>query len=366
MKKIGLVTYYKSYNYGVWLQAFSTLRFLKNRGYDAELIAYSNPYEDSKLKYAYKEGGRNCGYITSFLKSILFGKVRYYKKGFKRNMHKYYSITDREFSYVEEMQELKYDVLAVGSDQVWNPEITNGLEKAFLLEFGKADKRISIASSLGSKPLAIEDKKRLAQVLNGFDAVSVRENFAKECLQPVCRKEIKVLADPTFLLSREEWIDSIAKESKYYNTEEKYILTYFVSKDKSTEKCINLVRGYGKGMGLPVWAVQFSSYFSEAVERKILGASIGDFIALIMNAQVVITDSFHGAALSINMKQNFVACVNSENPVRTENLLSQVDLLNRINMEYTSYEEIDYSEKYSKVEALRNDSQEWIVRELER
>lgn len=359
--KIGIVTFFKSYNYGVWFQAYATQKFLELQGYNVEMINYSNSYEKKKTNISYKEGDRAIGYLTSLIKSILFGKVRYYNKGFRKYINDCYRLTEKEYTNVAQMSELVYDVLVVGSDQVWNPQITNGLDKVFLLQFGKAGKRISIASSLGSKALPPSDKEQLIHALESFNGISVREEFAREYLQNESSKTIKVLCDPTFLLTRNQWIESVAKKSEYYNIKDKYILTYFVSNEKRKSTNINLIKEYSKKLNLPVWAIQFSTYFSDGVDKKILGASIFDFIALLLKAELVITDSFHGAALSANMNKDFVAIANTENPVRTQNLLSKIGLLDRINLPPDQYSDIDYSSVNEKISAIRRDSQEWII-----
>lgn len=363
--KIGIVTFFKSYNYGVWLQAYATQKFLEFQGYDAEMINYSNIYEKKKTRRAYKEGDRSIGYLTSFLKSILFGKVRYYNRGFRRHINECYNLSDREYSDVSELLNVSYDVLVVGSDQVWNPQITNGLDKVFLLQFGNARKRLSIASSLGSNLLSDYEKNQLIQALKSFDGISVREEFAYEYLQKELKTSIKVISDPTFLITRDQWIENVAKKSRYYGINDKYILTYFVSNEKRKSSNIELIKNYSERFGLPVWAIQFSSYFSEGVDKKILGASIFDFIALLNNAEIVITDSFHGAALSVNINKDFVTIVNTENPVRIHNLLSKIELLERINLQPDNYSKIDYTTVNEKISAIRRDSQEWIIRMIE-
>lgn len=364
--KIGIVTFFKSYNYGVWLQAYATQKFLELHGYDAEIINYSNCYEKQKLKYSYKEKDRVLGYATSLLKSVLFGKVHYYNKGFKRYINDCYHLSNREYTDVSQLKNIDYDTLIVGSDQVWNPRITNGLDEVFLLQFGNAGKRMSVASSLGSKLLPEADKNQLVHALQTFDGISVREEFARDYLQDELDKQIKVLADPTFLLSGEQWIENLAQKSKYYRISDKYILTYFVSNEKRKSSNIDMVKQYSQKFGLPVWAIQFSTFFSESVDKKILGASIYDFIALLHGAELVITDSFHGAALSSNLNKNFVAIANTENPVRTQNLLSKIGLLERINLQPDQYTEIDYGPVNDKVSEIRGDSQSWIINTIEK
>lgn len=363
--EIGIVTFFKSYNYGVWLQAYATQKYLELQGYNVEMINYSNSYEKLKTRMSYKEGDRTIGYLTSFFKSLLFGKVRYYNKGFRNHINECYRLSKKEYTDVAQMSDVSYDILIVGSDQVWNPKITNGLDQVFLLQFGNAKKRMSIASSLGSKELSPSDKGQLVQALQSFDGISVREEFAREYLQKEIDQLIKVLCDPTFLITRNQWIEFVAKKSKYYNVQDKYILTYFVSNEKRKDNNIVLVKEYSKKFNLPVWAIQFSTYFSDGVDKKILGASMFDFIALLLRAELVITDSFHGTALSANLNKNFIAIANTENPVRTQNLLSKIGLLDRINLSPRQYTDINYSLVNEKITAIRRDSQEWITEMIE-
>ena len=78
MKTVGIVTYFKSYNYGVWLQAYATERFFEKEGFDAYIINYANRLENQTTKLAFKEKNRISGYFISFLKAIIFGRVTYY------------------------------------------------------------------------------------------------------------------------------------------------------------------------------------------------------------------------------------------------------------------------------------------------
>lgn len=363
MRRIGIVTFFKSYNYGVWLQAYATQKYLLKNGFDVEIIDYTNPYDDNKLKYSYKEGNSMKGYITSFIKSFLFGKVRYYNKGFKRYFHEFYDLSNQHFSDVKDMNILKYDCLIAGSDQIWNPETTNGkLDMGFLLQFGNVKKRISYATSIGSNSVRSEDQKIFEQVFHSFNAISVREEFAARELQAFTDKNIKVVCDPTFLLDKEDWLEfSKLNATITISDNVKYILTYFISSDKYNDRYINLVKSYSDKFELPVYAIQFSSYYSSGCDRKILGASIADFIKLINNAEIVITDSFHGAALSINLQKNFIAIENRANPVRTRYLLQQLEITDRIDMSEGEYTEIDYDHVTIKMEEMRMESKEWFL-----
>ena len=361
MKKIGIVTFFKANNFGVCLQAFATYEFIRRNGYDVEIINYINPYEHRIFKWAYKEGGRAIGYISSLAKNILLGKKHYYKRGFS-HVTDHYDLSCGEHKAKDTMNALEYDVLVAGSDQIWNPQITGGLDEVFLLQFGQAQKRISLASSLGSQELKDTDKENFTRALKNFSAISVREEFAKQCLQPLTEKEIKVLMDPTFLFCRNEWLNMLGKASKYYNSNEKYILTYFIASNKADYQ--QRVKAYADKLGLPVWSIQFSNYHWKVSSKRILGASIEDFIALVSNAALILTDSFHGTAFSLNLQKDFVPFRHSANPLRIIDLLQKLGIGERLDMAASEYQNVNYSLVNPKLEGLREDSKNWVLHAL--
>lgn len=114
MKRIGIVTFFQSYNYGVWFQAYATQAFLRGRGYDAQIVNYSNLHDDEKLKMAFKGKNSYMGYLISFAKNILFGGMHYYRKGFKKHLNTFYSLSSEHCTQIENLSDLHYDVLVAG------------------------------------------------------------------------------------------------------------------------------------------------------------------------------------------------------------------------------------------------------------
>ncbi len=362
MKKVGIVTFFKANNFGVCLQALATYRFIQNNGYDAEIIRYECPYEHRTQKWMYKENNKVSGYFTSFAKNLLLGKMHYFKKGFG-HVTEHYELSDKCYTSFEQMQDLDYDILVSGSDQIWSSSITGVLDQAFLLNFGNNPKRISIASSLGSKEIPCEERDIFQKCLSQYSAVSVREQFAKDQLQPLIEQEIKVLMDPTFFFNRQEWIELLGRKSKYFEKKEKYILCYFIAGNKF--EYAPRVRAYAEKLGLPVWTIQFSNYKWKVSDKAILGATIEDFIALFANADLILTDSFHGTAFSLNMERNFVPFKHSGNPLRIINLLERLELRSRLDMAASDYEDVDYTAVKPALESLREDSKQWTLKALD-
>lgn len=358
-KKVGIVTIHTTFNYGAVLQAIATVAFFRNRGYEAELIDYTNDHIQEQLKLSYKQDGKVTGYLKTFIRNTVFGRLKYYKQAFG-DINQYYHLS-RKYNNKTELEEEEFDILVSGSDQLWNPLITGDMDSIFMLDFGKAQRRISLASSIGSTALEPQDLSKLINALKNFDYISVRESFAKNQLQQYVENDIKVLADPTLLLDRDYWWNELASKSKYANKEEKYIVTYFAGGNKNSHR--EIIRQYAEKLNLPVWTIQYSNYTWKESSKKILGATAEDFVALIANAELVITDSFHGTAFSLNMGSNFVALTNKANPVRVKELLDKMNLLDRIDMKPEDYKEVDYDKVKDRLNAFRQDSIDWLENE---
>lgn len=136
--KIALLTIWHAMNYGAELQAYATVKALKQLGHQVEMI-------DIRLSDCHKPNlnGRIGNIISSF------GPAHTKFEGFWK---KYIPVTKRYCS-IEQLQNdpPHSDVYMVGSDQVWNPDLTGGFAKLFFLDFGGENvKRISYASSFGT------------------------------------------------------------------------------------------------------------------------------------------------------------------------------------------------------------------------
>lgn len=118
-KKVALLTFHHSFNYGAVCQTYATCRALQKIGYDVEII-------DLRIVEKYS------------LVQRLFGIGRMFKFWYFR--YRYYpQFTKRYYNTIElKKSPPKADIYMVGSDQTWNPIITKDLLDAFLLKFGDA------------------------------------------------------------------------------------------------------------------------------------------------------------------------------------------------------------------------------------
>lgn len=367
MKKIGIITFWKSYNYGALFQAYATFKFISDRNNKVVFINYENENE-RRLKnfFSYRKDYSIYRNLKNNIKSIFLGTYFYNKKSFNTFIKKLPSTT--EYSTYKDLYELKnkekFDILVVGSDQVWNPEITGGeIEKAFLLGFDDSTRKISYASSMGSYNLIKTIEKEIFyKYLNRFEKVSVREIEAKNELENIGIKNIQVVSDPVLLLKKEEW-DVLANKKNKYNDymSKKYIFIYLMTSYEQHEKEILEIK---RKLNLPVILISFSLLRRKGVDKHILGATPEEFLFLLKNATVVLTSSFHGVVFSTIYNKKFIALENKKNPKRVRGYLKKLGLESRIlreNFLIDSYlDDIDYEEINKKIYNLQMNSRKWL------
>lgn len=361
MKKVGIITFHHAkHSYGASLQALATLRVIEKMGFDAELINYENKYEQSEIKAHGKSIKSKLLMTLNWLaRMIIFGGFADPCRKAKNLDRMYGNVSSKKYYSLKNLNEADYDILISGSDQIWNPAITGGIDRCFLLQFGKPEKRISYASSVGSHKFTDEELEIYKNALLKFCRISVREKYAADTFKSICKQKIKVVCDPTLLLNGQQWKAEFGDALANFKADAPYILTYFVGGNIDTywsriEKYVNQVN-------LPIYNIQSHSKRYSHVDRAIYNILPDELIAYIDNASIVLTDSFHGTAFSINLNKKFAAVLNKKNPMRVKNLLETLDLEKREdeNLE-NCLDDIDYEQVNEKLERIRFDSYQWL------
>ena len=326
--KIGIVTITNGENYGNRLQNYAVQQVLKGLGCDVETIKNttcqsvdkSNIFKDKVKEYI-------CSiYLGTDMKNNvnLNNISRYLKfKKFTQNLIKQskYIISKDNIpkSIVDD-----YDYFVCGSDQVWNPNFSFNSEIDFLT-FAKKGQRIAYAPSFGVSEIQQSKVDDYIKFINEMDSLSVREKAGADIIKNLTGKEAIVLIDPTMMLSKNEWLD-IAKMPKW-KSKKKYILTYFLgNRDSDSFERISRI---SKDNNLEI--IDLMNINS----KNIYCIDPSEFIALINNAELMCTDSFHGVVFSLIMKTPFILFNRKDKEIsmnsRLETLLSLFNMENRIN-----------------------------------
>jgi hypothetical protein len=344
--KIALITTQNANNYGAILQAFALQKVLSRYG-DVEVVNYKNSHIGISFNLIRVKPTAHG--LLGMVKDVfrLFPRYRVIKK-FKRFIQK-----NMELTKSVSMQELQhgelghYDVYVAGSDQIWNPACISKdctIDPIYFLSFApKAVRKISYASSIGGYQLASNEKEHIKELLEDFHMISVREKDTQILMQDVLEKTVNHVLDPTLLLSKEEWLESL-KIEKTVNITEKYILLYTVPKNPLIR---NAVEYFSKKTGYKLVALDQGLSAGAKVDEQVRDAGPIEFLELFANATFVITDSFHGTCFSINFGLPFVVISHGAHSNRIESLLSLVGLESRLVKSETDFIDLDVVMDYS-------------------
>ena len=334
--KIGIITLPLHTNYGGILQAYALKTFLESVGHEAVVL---DPIDKMPAP-----GGLRAPFVyaSRMLKRGLKGKKGpevFREHRFRRELpvvgkntsafvEKY--ISPRMIKSYGDISEGEFDAFVVGSDQVWRPRFFGKIEDAFLgFAEGWAVKRVAYAASFGTDQLEYEymQLEACARLLGLFDGVSVREDSAvgmcAEWLE--CDKAVHVL-DPVMLLNAGIY----RKLASSTDVSEKTggIMTYIL--DPSSEKS-HVIDFMKKVSGMKVHDSSVYPYVNDRPVEERVVPSLEQWLASFINADFIITDSFHGCVLAIMLHKRFIATGNSRRGMaRLNSLLSMFGLEMRL------------------------------------
>src|SRR5690606_12522074 len=220
----------------------------------------------------------------------------------------------------------EYDVFVCGSDQIWNPCVTGQLDSPYLLGFASDVRKVTFSTSAGSYRFSKGEQDKIQSAINDFANFSFREvDMVQQVAEITGRKDIQHTLDPTLLLTKSEWIDLL--DLKIDGSLGKYVFVYTLKKDKVVYEA---VRGLAKRLGLKVVAVDQDPFLLYRPDIHIRDAGPVEFLNLMLNAEFVITNSFHGTAFSVNFGLPFIAVKPETGINRIKGFLESVGLDSRL------------------------------------
>jgi hypothetical protein len=368
--KVEIITLHNVKNYGSVLQTYVTQQVLKELGYDSEVIDY---YREDLIEKNILQNRLNSSsifsknIITRMIGRIFIKKdIKNQSKKFNKFISQYLKITPKSYYSNEELKEdlPKADIYCTGSDQVWNGEWNNGIEKAFFLDFVPDDMpKIAYSASFGRKELKEFEEKEVTRLLNRYKMISVREKSGLDILNKIGYKNAENVLDPTLMYNREQW-KKFAKETKYAN--KKYILVYQLNTYNPIFD--QYIKNLSKKKKLPVFRLSSTSYQFIKYGKLIYCPEVEEFISYFLNAEYIVTDSFHATAFAINLNKKF-ACIFPKKFSERLNSILQITGLESKNVTETKSieaidEEIDYERVNSIIEKERKKSFEFLKKEL--
>lgn len=341
--RIGILTLPIGHNFGGILQAYALQKTLTLMGHQTKVINWDrSPRKKVILYYPFRFLRK---YIGGDPRPIRHEKLEYeaYIRNYSENdifIKKY--IPCRVLKKIKEIGSKEFDMVVIGSDQIWRPVYCRypyGVENAFgNFAFIRKWKVISYAASFGIDTLKEFTPQELAiikKLIRKFKALSVREDSGVT----LCRNlgvQAEHVLDPTLLLTRKDYECLIPETIKRRRGIMTYILDPIETKQRIIDQFCNLFK---------------KETFSTNPEHT-NDNSVMSWLAGFRDADFIITDSFHACVFSIIFNKPFAVLPNEgRGQSRILSLLKAFDLEHNL---INNFEEI-HNEKYYGISESTNE-----------
>lgn len=330
--KIGILTYSKANNFGAMMQALTLKHMLEER-YKADVyfVNYYSVLQENNDGLKLK----NCNMaqlVKQFIRMPFRKQIRTRIQKFTdfRNRHFVFSSKKmNEYTSQEELVEEfdKFDIIIVGSDQVWNVE-NDGFTPVYYLPFKLKARKITYAASIGVSQ--VEKLKEYSVYMDDFCLLSTREEKAKKILEECTHKTVDVVLDPTLFVDS-DFYDTLLKGYKceYLAVKEKYMLAVFYGR-KNLSKFRKSAEKLAQKFSLPLKIINVNFGAAAYASNLINDAGPLDFLSLIKNAECVCTNSFHNMAFALIYDRPFYVFEDNTLDVRKVGILKTLKLQDRI------------------------------------
>ncbi|WP_100641486.1 polysaccharide pyruvyl transferase family protein [Marinobacter salexigens] len=315
MKKVGILNFqYSTHNYGAVLQAAALEHICRQLGHEA-----------THLDFMAKPKVRLKGRVGQLLRKLGLRKTPKdsqiaNEEAFERFRESFINRTKRikspkEFRAIAQ----GFEAVIVGSDQVWRPAFARDTLAFFLGHVPKNVDRIAYAASFGTTTweqagdTALTEKVR--QELQQFKAVSCREESGVEICKDVFGVGAVHVLDPLLLVD-DSFIDRVVTGSSVKSGSK----VVYYKLDATPEFQEDL-----KAVGSELGSEAVNIYLKDSSVREY--REVPDWLALIRDAETVVTDSYHCICLALRYGKDVVYCPNEQRgQTRLDSLFNKLDV----------------------------------------
>lgn len=359
--KVAIITLHRVYNYGSALQAYATQTVFEKAGYEAEVIDYITEQRTKKKIMKTAAAGSNkgmSGFVYYFFKifSVLLKEMTF-GRFVEKNLH-----LTKQYITADDLEKdpPQADIYVTGSDQTWNSQYNEGVDRGFFLSFAPKDKpKVSFVASFGKSQLNDKEVDETKSLIAEYKKLSVREDSALDVLHQLGRDDGVQLIDPTLQLTKDEWLRLASPRL----VKQPYLILMLLYNEDN--HATEYARRIADEKGLKLVKISWEMKKPPMVDQLFTHRSPADFLSLFANADFVVTNSFHGLAFSINLERQFIVVPRNEFNSRIESLLTLTGLQEHLvstpeAASAQSGEWIDYVEVEKRLDIKRERAKEYI------
>jgi hypothetical protein len=307
--KIGILTFHRCINYGSYWQARSLVTGLRARGHDAVLL-------DHRCERA-----RQAEWRCAFQPLLPRRSPRSDFPQYAAKARKLIGAADAlpsspPFDLEQPEGHDPYDLVIVGSDEVWNMRHPwYGGRAAFYGEGIKAGRLVSYAASFGNHDAAEGLHPHWSERLRRFDAISVRDRNSREMLRAGLGIDPALVLDPVLQFPPEL---PAATEQDEEDERGPYIAVYGHS---FPDWYAAAVRTHAAGTGQRLVSI---GYRNDWADEQRIDVGPVSFMRLIAGSSALATNFFHGCVFALVLDRPFVCVASSYRANKLRDLTAAV------------------------------------------
>lgn len=359
--KVGILTHYDVNNQGAQLQMYGLYNQLIKMGHTPKVLSYVKNYDferESALKYQVS------------LKSIPY-YIKHYlcEKGlgstfFNYNKYKKNKKFRNNYFEIENYCIADIDCAIVGSDEVWS--IPYGVNDMMYGHYVNTDNMISYAPAFGQTDMKMINKYHAREVIasgiSKFKAISARDEHTYKMVKELTGREATIVCDPVLYYDFTETKVPVKLPNK------KYLLVYSYEWNMNDEGEVKAIKEYARRNNLITVSVgTYHKWCDKNIHCNAL-----EWIEYFRGAEAVITDTFHGAIVSIITHTKMAVLVRGLNVNKLTDLLDRTNNSQR-RLKSITIEEIervfnnktDFNLVDEALSKLRNDANIFLSNALE-
>lgn len=332
--KVAIITFQRAHNYGSILQAYALQKYISENEYveQCDIIDFSNENQQEMYR-VFKKRKTIKNIIKNGIALVTYPLVKREYDDFEFFINDKLHLTLNKYSVSTQMRELErqYDVFVSGSDQVWNINCEDA-DDAYFLNFVEKKPKIAYAPSFGAQNIltCAKDVNIYRKYISEFSYVSIREKNGRKWLKELIGQDVPLLIDPTMFYDKEQWYDLMAEPQ----IDKPYILYYSFHFTQEVNRAVYKI---SKRLGLPVIVLSSHAWVYSALAvygfKLARHAGPAEFLRLVNDAEIVLSNSFHGTVFSTIFEKNFWFLYGSvQNPLddRATTMVEQMGIADRI------------------------------------
>ncbi len=310
-RKVGVLTFHRCINYGSYWQARCLIEGLRNRGLNASILDHDSP----RIKaFEWRCALRPVPARSLPSRDLLSYGVKLLKLSRARARLP----QSRKFPLHEPSRMEKFDIIVVGSDEVWN--LTHPWYGGCRLFFGEgvfAKRLVSYAASFGNFDAHGGLDTIWVEYLKRFSAVSVRDRNSQRIVTAALEASVPVVLDPCLQFPSHS-------RRQVGRRRLPFLAVYGHS---FSETFIRRVRCFARSRNLRLLSV---GYYNSWADIQRIGASPEEFAWIMANATCVATNFFHGCIFALKNQKPFVTELSAYRGNKILGLLEKVGAENHL------------------------------------